>query len=96
MSHFDLVVFVYCRDLRGRTIQDYVEETYPPFMQVRHYDSNVDDCNIDWVAKVGAVEKVDLTKWAEHRHKMLFVLDGLDECSQVYMFRRSLIGNERI
>ena len=35
MSHFDLVVFVYCRDLRGRTIQDYVAETYPPFMQVR-------------------------------------------------------------
>ena len=34
MSHFELVVFVYCRDLRGRTIQDYVEETYPPFMQV--------------------------------------------------------------
>ena len=35
MSHFELVVFVYCRDLRGRTIQDYVAETYPPFMQVR-------------------------------------------------------------
>ena len=35
MSHFDLVVFVYCRDLRGRTIKEYVEETYPPFMQVR-------------------------------------------------------------
>ena len=34
MSHFDLVVFVYCRDLRGRTIKEYVEETYPPFMQV--------------------------------------------------------------
>ena len=29
------------------------------------------------------MEKVDLTKWAEHRHKMLFVLDGLDECTQV-------------
>ena len=37
--------------------------------------------------QVGAVEKVDLTKWADHRHKMLFVLDGLDECSQVYIFR---------
>ena len=33
--------------------------------------------------KVEKEEKVDLMKWAEHRHKMLFVLDGLDECNQV-------------
>merc|ERR1712012_1451063 len=25
-----MVVFVYCRDLRGRSIQDYVADTYPP------------------------------------------------------------------
>ena len=47
MSHFDLVVFVYCRDLRGRNIKEYVEETYPPFMQVRQVVMNM---------KTGAVE----------------------------------------
>ena len=41
MSHFDLVVFVYCRDLRGRNIKEYVEETYPPFMQVRQVVMNM-------------------------------------------------------
>ena len=35
LSHFHMVVFVYCRDLRGRSIQDYVADTYPPFLQVR-------------------------------------------------------------
>ena len=63
MSHFELVVFVYCRDLRGRSIQDYVEETYPPFMQVRMVMIRVGfNFNISSVEKVGTVEKVDLTK----------------------------------
>ena len=35
LSHFHMVVFVYCRDLCGRSIQDYVADTYPPFLQVR-------------------------------------------------------------
>ena len=35
LSHFHMVVFVYCRDLHGRSIQDYVADTYPPFLQVQ-------------------------------------------------------------
>ena len=35
LSHFHMVVFVYCRDLCGRSIQDYVADTYPPFLQVQ-------------------------------------------------------------
>ena len=37
--------------------------------------------HIHHVHQVGREEKVDLSMWADHRHKMLFVLDGLDECS---------------
>ena len=64
LAHFSLLVFVYCRDLRGRSLEAYVADTLPP-LPLR-----------------GAWEKADLTNWAEHRHQMLFVLDGLDECGQ--------------
>ena len=66
IAHFKLLVFIYCRDLRGRSLEDYVASTFPP------------------LPVPGAKEEaVSLAAWAvDHRQKMLFVLDGLDECSQ--------------
>ena len=61
MNEFKLVIFIYCRDLKGKTIESYVEETFPA----------MDKGN----------KKIKLKDWSDIRKDILFILDGLDECS---------------
>ena len=63
VNEFKLVIFIYCRDLKGNTIENYVAETYP-------------------ATELGN-QKINLKDWVEHRKNILFILDGLDECSPV-------------
>merc|ERR1711892_1214723 len=63
VSKFSLVVFIYCRDLKGRNLEKYVAETFP---MVENGD-----------------KPVNLKDWFTVRTKILFILDGLDECSPV-------------
>ena len=61
MNEFKLVIFIYCRDLKGKTIESYVEETFPAMDQGN--------------------KKIKLKDWSDIRKDILFILDGLDECS---------------
>ena len=61
LSEFKLLIFIYCRDLKGKTIESYVEETYPAMDQGN--------------------KKIKLKDWSDIRKDILFILDGLDECS---------------
>eukprot|EP00092_Neocalanus_flemingeri_P004160 GFUD01004475.1.p1 GENE.GFUD01004475.1~~GFUD01004475.1.p1 ORF type:complete len:1342 (+),score=251.43 GFUD01004475.1:273-4298(+) len=61
VDKFKLVVFIYCRDLKGRTLEKYVAETFP---MVENAD-----------------KRVNLKDWFKVKQTILFILDGLDECS---------------
>ena len=60
-NEFKLVVFISCRDLKGRTIEQYVADTFP-----KHEDGH---------------QCVLLKEWYYRWKDILFILDGLDECS---------------
>ena len=75
VNKFKLVVFVYCRDLNGRTLEKYVAETFP---MVENGD-----------------KPVNLKDWFTIKQKILFILDGLDECSpaDAQTINKLLTGN---